>query len=48
MVILHAVQWTLDCALPGLIQWPGTELKNDCACVTGNPVGEAVGAKIST
>ena len=28
---------------------PGpTELKNDCACVTGDPVSEAVGAKIST
>ena len=25
-----------------------TELKNDCACVTGDPVGGAVGAKIST
>ena len=25
-----------------------TELKNDCACVTSDPVGKAVGAKIST
>ena len=25
-----------------------TELKNDCACVTSDPVSEAVGAKIST
>ena len=25
-----------------------TELKNDCACVTGDPVGETVGAKISS
>ena len=28
------------------LSYPGlTELKNDCACVTGDPVGEAVGAK---
>ena len=25
-----------------------TELKNDCTCDTSDPVGEAVGAKIST
>ena len=46
LVVLHNSKTEIKIAKKYLFDTEG--LKNDCACVTGDPVGDAVGAKIST